>query len=388
MVDKLNIALLSHRFGNIGHTFMAVGVEEIVKDAFGPEVKTDHFEQHHFFDIYPFYHPLRLTHLIKHGSIPKIRNFLATEKACNFFWRQLKNLSIYNLAVACGGPSIIKGVWKVPEMKLMFLHQLGGFVYHGVPVLNLAVGSGGYGLERIPKTAKEAFEPEDIDYFKRLFSYTTCATVRDELAKKLWLQIGYDAPLIPCAAIAAGRRFEQYKDKMISTNEKHIIINFQKCGANEDWGQSVATEKWKKTIQELLMRISKRHKVVFLAHNETEYDLAGKVDSSIPRYLPKSFEKYARIIGRAKAGLVSRIHAAIPLAGIGVPVVGIGTDSRLGTLEVMGLKTYYIKNVSSELLEENLEYLMIKAQFEYERLIGLREDTIKQYSKIMQACAK
>ena len=36
------IALLSHRGGNIGHDFMAIGMEAIVSKVFGPDTEISH----------------------------------------------------------------------------------------------------------------------------------------------------------------------------------------------------------------------------------------------------------------------------------------------------------------------------------------------------------
>ena len=47
------IAILSHTFGNIGHTFMGIGVKEVVYNAFGNNVEITSFEQHKPFSVYP-----------------------------------------------------------------------------------------------------------------------------------------------------------------------------------------------------------------------------------------------------------------------------------------------------------------------------------------------
>ncbi len=80
------------------------------------------------------------------------------------------------------------------------------------------------------------------------------------------------------------------------------------------------------------------------------------VGAAIPCFTPTTLQEHAEVITRGKAGVASRIHAVIPMAGVGLPVTAIGTDTRLGTLELMGLKAHFIGDASSELLEDEIEF--------------------------------
>lgn len=126
----------------------------------------------------------------------------------------------------------------------------------------------------------------------------------------------------------------------------------------------------------------------FLCHNRTEYLLAETVDATLPRHLPATPEEYAAIIGRARAGLVSRIHAAIPLAGIGVPSLAIGTDTRLGTLDIMGLRTIYVKQATTDRLEYELSGMLSQLDAERSRLFEVRENAIRTYADLMRNHAR
>ena len=382
------VALISHRFGNIGHTFMSLGMEEIVREAFGPEVLIGHYEQHKVFDIYPPYHPLRTLDLLPHGRMTWARRPLSSRRACQMFWPGAHSLRKYHLAINCGGPSMTRGAGHSADMKLMFWHKMGAFAHHGVPVLDLGVGSGAFGFENLPGKLDDALDKTDQAYFRRLFEYVALTTTRDPLAHQLHSWLGRETPLVPCAAIASGRWFERHLPPPPPLEEKVILINFQKYGANEDWGQKVDPDIWKKTVQELISRLRNQYRFEFLCHNKAEFVLAESVNASLPRHLPATPEEYARLIGRARAGLVSRIHAAIPLAGIGIPSIAIGTDSRLGTLELMGLKTFFVKQVTTDLLEKEINLLVERAPMERERLLKVRENTIQTYAGLCRQYAR
>ena len=382
MSVRNKVALLSHRTGNIGHLFMSVGFEEIIKKMFGERVDIVNFEQHRFFSVYQEGHWLHLIDKVPHGRMKAIRMWLNSPAMCQRLWPQAKNLKGYSGVIACGGPSIVRGVGKTPEMCLMFHHQLGAFHFHDVPTFDCGVGSGGFPLSNLPLSASLAFDEADRAYFERLFSYSTISTVRDAYAQELWRALGRNAPLIPCGAIASGRRFDSLAKSSFSENEKHIIINYQRCGANSDWGQKVNVEKWRGIVAQLIRRLKKRHKVIFVCHNEFEAKDAARVGVNIPRIVPKTLAEYASVIVNGKAGLASRIHAAIPMAGIGLPVSAVGTDTRLGTLDLMGLKTHYVEDITSEQLEEEIEAGIVNRISERERLLTLREETMDRYIEI------
>lgn len=377
-----SVALISHRFGNIGHTFMAIGVEEIVRKTFGPDTRIVHFEQHKFFDLFPWYHPLRLLDFIPHGRLSGLRWHLGTESSCDKLWSRCRHLREFDIAINCGGPSVSPGVGSSAEMRLMFLFKLGAFKLNGVPTIDLGVGSGAFPIEKTVGNARQVFSPIDIEYFERLFKIADLTTTRDEVARRLLAELGRPTSLIPCAAFLSG----QYFSKLDSANSSRelILINFQKYGANEDWGQGVSPEKWASTVKDLIERLKKRHKIAFICHSKAEMLAAEKLETGIPCYFPKNPQDYGHLIKRAKAGLVSRIHSAIPLAGIGIPSITIGTDTRLGTIEQLGLPTRYVKEATADFLESTIEQLIMNGSAEQDRLLKLREETLEQYVKILK----
>ena len=385
MAAQRRVALLSHRFGNIGHLFMSIGFEEIIKDLFRQDVEIAHFEQHHFFSIYPAGHRLRLLDKIAHGRIRRLRMWLNSPRMCLRLWPDASHLRQFSAAITCGGPSIVRGVGRTPEMCLMFHHQLGAFNYHGVPTFDCGVGSGGFPLKSLPSTLESAFDEVDKAYFARLFSYSSISTVRDSYAQSLWRALGRDALLIPCGAVASGRRFERMAQRPSSDSDRTIIINYQRQGANNDWGQKVDVHRWRGTICELIKRLKKRHKVVLLCHGNAEARQAASLGADVPCMVPETLTDYAKVIMSGKAAVASRIHAAVPMAGVGMPVFGVGTDTRLGTLELMGLKTSYVDDISADQLEQELEASMTNYDLEHDRLIAMREQTIARYQALFAA---
>jgi len=372
----MRIALLCHKTGNIGHLFMAEGVRHILLQAFGKEIDIIDYEQHQPFCIYE---NLPILTRIKYDTrFNSVKKFLNKEKISTYMWKNFsQNLMRFDLAISVGGPNIVKNVYKSGDMQLMLHHMLGAFHYNKIRVLNLSNGSC-FPLEDIP----QQLDNHDILFWQRVWKYSYLITFRDKLAKKL-LQpiIKYDAPLLPCPAFILGETFERFIEK----KNNYIIINYQRKGANDDWGQKVDEKKWKNTIIQIIKNLKKRHKIIILCHNQVEEKIAKDLNlQDISILYPKNLIEYAKIISQAKAGLVSRLHASIPLAGIGVPTILIGTDTRLLSAELVGLKTYYVKDVLPEKIIDDVENLIEKSEIIKEYLFFLREKAKNHYIKILQ----
>lgn len=383
MRNKPPIALLSHRFGNIGHTFMSLGVTEIVKDTFGHDTKIDHFEQHHHFSVYGSSTKLRLIDKIPHGKFRSVRRYFNSDKSCAKHWPKAFHLNKYEAAIACGGPNLVKGVAGSAEMSLMYKHMYGAFNYHDVPFIDLAIGSC-YPINRVPESAADAFSDSDKKLLKKLFSISNLTTVRDPLAKQLCSELGHEANLTPCAALCSGPPLQRLAN--ISDDEKgsYILLNFQESGANQDWGQNLDKFQWTKTIKEVVATFEKEHRFVLICHSAYELKVAQREFPEHPSFFPKTPEEYAKIACKAKIGIASRIHCAIPLAGMGIPSVVFGTDTRLNTVKQMGLPTKFTFDATTNWINETIFTLLSNIEDEAEKLRSLRENTMQMYKSAIQ----
>lgn len=380
MRNSVRTGVLGHWGGNIGHGIMALGVERILEEAFEGRVEWLPIEQHRPLDIYPKWHPLRYAFPLNHGrggsAMRPIKQLINRRAISILLWR-LSWVGALDLGIACGGP-LITPYMSRGDLDLMHHHMFGAFVSKGLPLLNLSVGSC-YPWENVPKTLTDK---KNIRFLKRVFESSSITTVRDRFAQRLCADIGQQCELVLDTGLVAGREFSRLADSC--AERRYIVINYQKYGANEDWGQNVDPEAWRNTLRNLMDRIGKRHNIVFICHNEFEVKLAESMDATIPRYQPKTMQEYAQVISGAIAGISNRLHAAISLASIGVPAIGVGTDTRLGALQAMGLPCFYVKEANAELLEDTLENLVSNRRLEHERLVTLREKTLNRYVEIVR----
>lgn len=382
------LALLSHRFGNIGHNFMALGAEVVAREAFGDDVEITHFEQHHPFQIYPEGHWLRWIDKVRHGRLSWVRYHLGRENAYRKLWEKTRPLE-FDLAVACGGPNLVSGAAASPEIRILLHHFNGAFRHQGVPLLDAAIGSG-FPLERIP----ERLSPEDENFYRAATSLVSAITVRESEAVRLYATIGVQAPLIPCIAIASGRWFDRFRNEPGAVAERAVdggivIVNFQAKGSNTDWNQRVDPVAWMELVRCVIADLrADGRRVELVCHSTYEHRLAKQLAPDLPAHFPKTEEEYGKIMARAAVGFVSRIHAGIALAGVGVPSLVVGNDTRIGTTAEMGLPSYFTKHLSRETALAEVRKLLSSADSERDRLRALREDALTRYVEQFTRCAR
>lgn len=373
---KKKVALLSHRGGNIGHEFMAIGVEEALKEAFGGELEIDHFEQHRPFSVYPSFHWLRLMDLTPHGSFPFVRSVLNSASFRRRYHPKTSPLG-YQLAIACGGPNIVAS--PSPELGLMLHHLTGAFRFREVPMLDVGVGA----CFPHESAEKRLTSFEDRLFYAEAARNVDRTVVRDVVAEAILRELGKEPDLLPCPAVGSGRKFER-APQTLSGDKRYVLINFQRLGANTDWGQGVDPATWLRKIRGVIGQLRSRHDIVGLAHNQQEFELAATVAPDLPRILPKNQTQYAETIRNAKGAIVTRIHAGIALAGIGVPSIVVGTDTRLATINQFGLPTMFVKEADPQWLVDKLETSLENGEEEFNRLISLREHTVRSYAEIFR----
>lgn len=370
----MKIHLLSHRFGNIGHNFMAVGIEKILEKSISKKVDFVHIEQHRPFDIYARFSAKRLLNKAIYRNIKYTNQILDDHEALSKYWPEA-DLKGVPLAIACGGPNLTKYNKEGRGLNLMLGHLNGAYHYHGTPLMDFGVGSS-YPLQNAPHSLDEP----DALFYKKVSMYPAEITVRDELAKSLFGGIGIDTTLIPCAALCSGFKFEEDRQQ----NPKYFLINFMEAGANTDWGQKINRGKWLKTMLEFRSVLkSKGQKVMMMCHNQKEKMIAEKYFTPDMCVFPKTEAEYSEAISHVSAGIACRLHCAIALAGVGKPSLVVGTDTRLGTADLIGLETVFVEDLTKDTLTNFYNLSNDTIEVEHDRLLSVRNETLKKYKDII-----
>lgn len=363
----MRIGLITTLNTNLGDDLIRRGICLVLREIYrGHEIEFVPVNKHQPLTVYPAWHPIHLVNLTRY--LPRGRYRLG--RFIDRFALKLgrSRFDTCNLIVQCGAPVLWPGCHRCEWAEPLW-HQVVGRLSQRIPVLNLAAGSC-YPWERQPTRLTD---PNDVEYLQAILGYCRLTTARDSLAQHLCASLGTQTPLIPCSAfLAAGEMVGGQDDGM-------VLINYMRGGGHYDWNQGVDPLVWRDTVKNLIERLKTRHKVAFLCHNETEYHLAHDLDPTLPRLWPKTPQEYFALVSEAKVALCNRMHASVGLAGLGIPSIAVGTDTRLLMVDAIGLPCLYVKEASVEKLEDEIEKLLARRHKERERLLASRSETWKRY---------
>lgn len=364
----MKIGLITTLDTNIGDDLIREGICRVLGEVFkGKPLSFISVNKHKPYTVYPAWHPIHLRNAA--DRLPAGRRILKQSIERLFPKLGLSRFDDCDLIVQCGAPVFwphcSHNEWAQP-----LWHEVVGRLCGKIPVLNLAAGSC-YPWERQPTAITI---PEDEQYLRAILGYCRLTTVRDRLSQDLCRTMGTETPLIPCSAFLAAQ------DKKVQILDSHyILINYMTGGGHYSWEQGINDAKWEETIKLLIARLGRRHKMAFLCHNDAELSLARQTAPDIPVFFPRSLTEYFDSIAGAKFAICNRMHASVGMAGLGVPSLAVGTDTRLLMVSQLGLKTFFVKAAPAEILEESTESALRLLTREQERLFFLKNDTWKHY---------
>lgn len=371
---KVRVGLITTLNTNIGDDLIREGIYFLVRKIFrGSDVEFVLVNKHRPLAVYSSWHPLRwvgnLAQVLPRGKqrIPALVEPL-------FYRFGLTSFDRCDVIIQCGAPVLWQNCHRCEWAVVLWAHVIGRLCSR-IPVLNLAAGSS-YPWEHRPDSIED---PEDARYLRMLLTYCRITTVRDALAQRLCKTLGADTPLIPCTSLlAAGDRVAAAAD------HAPLLINYMSGGGHYLY-DGVDPRAWQATVTTVIQRLKQRHRLAFLCHDEAEYRLAHRLDSTLPRVWPKSPQAYLAVVSEAKALLCNRLHASMALAGLGIPSLSVGTDSRLLMVDAVGLPYLYVKDAHADRVEEELEGLLARRAKERDRLMALRRQVLTQYLRILAA---
>lgn len=364
----MKIGLISTINTNIGDDFIRQGIVFLLKEVFKDKnIEFITVNKVQTLTAYPRWHPIQLTRIssklpVASNRVSHIIEKISSKIGYSFF-------DNCDLIVQCGSPVL----WPMCHECLWadtIWFQIIGRLYNKIPVWNIGAGSC-YPWENQPDFIAN---DDDKHYLHTITDYCKMVTVRDILARKLLTGLGFDAPFIPCPSIFASKNLEAGQQ-----NNNLFLINYMKNGGHFDWNQNINTKLWNDTIKSLIKKIAKRYDVAFLCHDITEYNLAKEIFPGVQTLFPQSIKDYFDMVSGARCAISNRMHSVMFLAGMGIPSIGVCTDTRLLMVDSIGLPNYYVKEVSAELLEECAETLISNFDAEKDRLNNLKSKVWEQY---------
>jgi len=345
----LRVGLITTHATNIGDDFIREGVLRVLRDVLGDHVQYVSINKHDPWSVYPRWHPLR--------RLPRGRRTVAKYLAPLGMTR----FDRCDVIVQCGAPVIWPNChaseWAEPLWR-----QVIGRLCSRVPILNLAAGSC-YPWQNQPETI---IDPQDAGFVRDIVGFARLTTARDPLAARLM-----NAPMICCTAFLAAAKPRG--------GDGPILINYMPGGGHFDWDQPIDPADWEKTIRDLIDRLGQRYQLKFVAHTPAEADVMRNLAPRLPVLCPSTPEQYFRETADAQAAICNRLHASVGLAGMGVPSVAVGTDTRMLMVKSLGLPCFFVGDATADRIEHEVEQLVARREDERARLLTLREQTLRAY---------
>lgn len=368
----MRIGLITTLNTNIGDDFIREGICRVLRQLSpGEPIEFVTINKHEPMALYPRWHPVRVLRApvwrrckIRNGA--SLFSYLFTGLGFTAF-------DSCDAIVQCGAPVYWPECATTTAWRKRIWREVIARLHERIPVINVAAGAC-YPFERMPT----AFETQaDASYARWIHRLCSATTVRDPLAQKLLQREGCAADLIPCSAFLFTTPDQARPDP-----DGPVLINYMAGAGHYDWKQNIEGERWEKTVCGLIQRLGTRHRVAMLCHDETELVHARRIAPQCEAILPRLYHDFPALVSNAKAAVCNRLHAPVALAGMGIPSVAVGTDSRLLMVKQVGLPAHYVKDVSVALLESEVEKAIANRDFIAQRLERLQRATWEQYAEL------
>lgn len=266
-----------------------------------------------------------------------------------------------------GGPHCADNEWFDPLIRRTFSRNR-----RTQALLNIAGGS----CQRYHSDGTEVSNcPQCKSYIAEFFDACNLTILRDKLAKKMLNIAGRDASVLPCTSIFARDYFQIQPAK-----GEYIVVNYMKIGGHYSFGQSINTEKWKKSFIEIVAKLKPHGRVIAACHTDNELQLVNQILPDLETYIvPNDHIEFMKFYSRARFAVVNRVHAGFMMASFGKPAVIIGNDTRALMIENLNLSSYFVDDVCSDLIDSMIDGLLQRESIYREEIEVIRRDTRKSY---------
>jgi len=248
-------------------------------------------------------------------------------------------------------------------------------------VLNLGAGAGQKSEDDLDPLMSDA---NVTDFARRAGRACAWTTVRDGLADEYLSRIGVKHVLLPCPAFHAARRVTGIGTPPPPSDV--LAVNLMKLAGHYRLKPQTNADQWRGVIDELLPRLRKQHKLLFVAHDDAEAEFQSSLaERGESIFLAKDYRDYLSVYSRVKGIVANRVHGAIAVAGFGRPAVIVGNDCRIGIARPIGVPARDSAEASADWIVKSLEdQFAAGAKLATERL-ELRDASASKYVRKLQS---
>lgn len=360
---NIRVGLISTLNTNLGDDLVREGILRIMRYACSADIEPVIINKHHPLEVYPTWHPACWLGKIRPKStrLTKLLSYL-------FAWIRCSRFDDCDIIIYAGTPLLWENChqceWAIPIWQHI-VKRLSA----KIPVLILGGGSCYAWL----KQPRQIDNKKDHRFIASITSMSKLVTVRDPYAQQLLTNPNH---LLPCPAFVAANQ----NPTACCGKNGYILFNYMKGAGHYDYGQNINHTLWESQAKETIALLQQRgYNVAFLCHNQKEVKLADALLPDLRIFTPQDPEEYASLAKNTQAAICNRLHACVSLAGLGVPSVAVGVDSRLKMVATLGLPIYFVSEAEPEALVNDLTTLVDNNSEEHKRLVQLKKETMQRY---------
>ena len=368
--NRRPIAVLSTLNHNIGDEFIRDGLLHVFQKVHGT-AKHDFviYNKHKPWTFFPLNHPAHWLYLA--GSKAGFRAIKAMDFASKIpgsFFEKSRYI------IQSGTPIIWHEAEKSSEWGTCFWRTIVPRISHRIPIFNLGGGA------CYPWNAKpDVLQGDDRDFARSMVSHAKLTTTRDPLAAKLLGEASSTSIAhYCCPALLAGQSHVS-----VSAPRKKFIVNFMSRAGHFDYLNEIDPAMWRNCFDKVIKKLEGKFNIIFLCHNDSELGAAKNYWPSHKAFYPKSTTEYFNLISGAHAGLVNRLHAAVGLAGLGIPSIAVGTDTRMLMTQRIGIETLFAGDITPDNLDKTVSALLDNREAISRQLLHKREQTMADYTTLL-----
>jgi hypothetical protein len=247
------------------------------------------------------------------------------------------------------------------------------------PVLNLAAGACQRYWDESPSISAH---PGCAAFIRDIHRFCALTTVRDRLASAVLSDLGLQPHLLPCTAIHSWRRFPN----LPPPEPGLIALNYMPLAGHYDLDGKVDAAAWRDCFRSVVCELIRRNlKPLFVAHDLPERDAMRALFPKAEVLYSSDYRDYYSFFARCTGGILNRVHAAVLLAGRGVPAIAVGNDTRTRMMDELNLPRYHVSEVRAMALVDELCALRAEPSVAL-RLRRLEEDSFESHLRLVSAC--
>lgn len=373
--QDMRIGLISTRRINIGDEFIRDGIVHCLGKIFpSRKVELLVIHKHSPFDFYKVTRPLN--GVLRHHLSASIES-----KVVRHWFEAVSRRTILDGSsgiVQCGAPVFWRGMGQKGSWEAHLWSEFLPMFKGKIPIVNLGGGTC-YDWRRRDDVERQTTQRE-IEFINQIVRTADFSSFRDQLAASLARKfVGGSYPTLPCPAILAPRLYEITKRGRSS----FVLVSYMKAGGHYDFGDATLYQGWDLRVKKLVEYLmEQKEEVKFICHNRAEAKDAGELGfgTRVQVVLPKSRRDYVHFAENAKYCVGNRMHAILTLAGMGVPGLAIGTDTRMLMVKQVELPIMELRDASPENILDIVEDFRLGAQATHSRLLELAESAFEAYS--------